>query len=171
MTSPTVTLCIPTAADEDVLYRVTSDLDSWEQRTPRPPVPLTREAYRARRDAAPGHDDDVEFIVDADGTAVGRCALFGFDVLARHAEAGIGLLPEARGRGIGTAAMTALVDFGFSRRNLHRIHLVVLASNHAAIAAYAKVGFAVEGRRREHAWVRGEWVDEVVMGLLRADRP
>jgi hypothetical protein len=43
-------------------------------------------------------------------------SLFGFDSYTRHAEAGIALLLGARG--IGTAAITQLVEFGFVRRNL-----------------------------------------------------
>ena len=108
-------------------------------------------------------------LLDVDGRAVGRAALFDFDTFARHAEAGISLVAEARGRGIGTAAITQLVEFGFVRRNLRRIHLQAIASNTAAIRAYEKAGFVTEGRRRQHAWVRGGYEDIVLMGILRAE--
>src|SRR5262249_45205740 len=94
---------------------------------------------------------------------------FDFDGFARHAEASISLLPEARGRGVGTAAMRLLVDFGFVRRNLHRIHLQAIASNAAALRSYEKAGFVVEGRLREHAWVRGRYEDIVLMAILRSE--
>jgi RimJ/RimL family protein N-acetyltransferase len=82
----------------------------------------------------------VSFVVDIDGTAVGSASLFEFDSFARHAEAGISLVPDARGRGIGTAAIAQLVEFGFVRRNLRRIHLQAIASNTGAIRAYEKAG-------------------------------
>src|SRR5206468_10835076 len=110
----------------------------------------------------------VTFVVEVDGTAVGSASLFEFDMFAGHAEAGIALVPDARGRGIGTAAIAQLVEFGFVRRNLRRIHLQAIASNIGAIRAYQKVGFVVEGRLREHAYVRGTYEDIVLMGILRS---
>jgi len=167
---PTVSLRTRTDADLEVLYRIAADLDTWEERNPWAPAPLTRERFDARLAAtADATDDNVTFMVDVDGTAVGSASLFGFDPFAGHAEAGIALVPEARGRGIGTAAITQLVEFGFVRRNLRRIHLQAIASNVGAIRAYQKVGFVVEGRRRQHAWVRGGYEDIVLMGILRSE--
>ena len=76
---------------------------------------------------------------------------------------------DARGRGIGTAAIVQLVEFGFVRHNLRRIHLQAIASNIAAIRAYEKAGFVIEGRQRQHAWVRGTYEDIVRMGILRSE--
>ncbi len=169
---PTVTLRARTPDDLDVLFRIAADLDTWEERGPAAPAPATRESFDARLAHAVGSDtaeDSVTFVVEVDGTAVGSASLFGFDWFARHAEAGISLVPEARGRGIGTAAITQLVEFGFVRRNLHRIHLQAIASNAGAVRAYEKAGFVVEGRQREHAWVRGVYEDIVVMGILRSE--
>jgi RimJ/RimL family protein N-acetyltransferase len=154
--------------DEPVLYRLAAELDTWEQRSPKAPGPLTLATFR-RTNAERGDDGSVEFVVTVDGAAVGRCTLFHEDPLARHAEVGIALLAEARGEGYGTAALRLIVEFGFTRRNLRRTYLGVLASNTAAITAYRKVGFVEEGRHREHAWVRGHYEDELTMGLLRSE--
>jgi RimJ/RimL family protein N-acetyltransferase len=163
-----VALRAQTPDDEALLYRLASELDTWEERSPRPPAPLTLESFRAR--AARGDSTgDAEFVITLDGAAVGRCTLFAEDALARHAEVGIALVPEARGRGVGTAALRQLVEFAFRRRNLRRLHLVAIESNVAGLAVYRKIGFLEEGRRREHCWVRGRYEDEVIMGLLRAD--
>ena len=165
-----VTLRPRTEADLDVLYAIASDLGTWDERTPSMPSPLTRAAYEARLGQLDsGSDKGVSFVVEAAGEAVGSVSLFSFDDLARHAEVGIALLPEARGRGIGTAAIERIVEFAFVRCNLRRVHLQAIASNRAAIRAYEKAGFVVEGRQLEHAWVRGGYEDIVVMGLLRSD--
>jgi RimJ/RimL family protein N-acetyltransferase len=163
---PTVSLRARTDADLDLLFGIAADLDTWEERNPSAPGPLTREQYDARL-ARAADEDSVSFVVDVEGTAVGSASLFGFDSFARHAEAGIALVPDARGRGIGTAAIVQLVEFGFVRRNLRRVHLQAIASNTGAIRAYEKAGFVVEGRQREHAWVRGGYEDIVLMGILR----
>ncbi len=164
---PSVTLRARTEADLDVLFRIAADLGTWEERNPSAPAPLTRAEYEAR--LAHESTGDVRFVIDADGVAVGSVSLFGSDELARHAEVGIALVLEARGQGIGPAAIAQLVEFAFVRRNLRRLHLQAIASNLAAIRAYEKAGFVHEGRQRQHAWVRGTYEDIVLMGLLRSE--
>lgn len=158
--------------DLDVLFAIAADLDTWEERNPDAPRPLPRSRFdarltRAAESESPG--DAVSLVVDVDGAAVGGATLFDFDCLARHAEAGIGLVAHARGRGIGTAAIVQLVEFGFVRHNLRRIHLQAIESNVAAVRAYEKAGFVIEGRQRQHAWVRGKYEDIVRMGILRSE--
>lgn len=170
--TPNVVLRPRTDDDLDLLFEIAADLDTWEERNPQAPRPLTRDRFDAR--LARGIDSDapgeaVSLVIDADGDAVGSASLFDFDFLARHAEAGVGLVRSARGRGIGTAAIVQLVEFGFVRHNLRRIHLQAIASNIAAIRAYEKAGFVIEGRQRQHAWVRGTYEDIVRMGILRTE--
>ncbi len=170
--SLTVSLRARTDADLDVLYAIAAELDTWEERGPAGPYAMTRaqwDARQARTADDPSPEDTAAFVIDVDGAAMGGATMFAFDHLARNAEVGITLLPAARGRGIGTAAMIQLVAFGFERRNLHRIHLEAIASNTAAIRSYEKAGFVIEGRQREHAWVRGRYEDIVRMGILRSE--
>jgi RimJ/RimL family protein N-acetyltransferase len=168
ITGTNVTLRAPCAEDADVLYLISSELTTWDQRTPEAPRPLTREAFDARFQKQLS-EGGVEFVIEVDGRPVGRIGLFGEDPLARHAEVGVGLVAEARGRGYGTEAMRMMCEFAFFRRNLRRLVLEVLASNAAAIASYRKVGFVEEGVRREHAWVSGHYEDMIEMGLLRSE--
>lgn len=170
--TPTVSLRSRTDDDLDVLFQIAADLDTWEERNPDTPRPLTRAQFDARLARATSDDgagSGISFVVDVDGAAVGSASLFDIDSFAHHAEAGISLQRNARGRGIGTAAIAQLVEFGFVRANLRRIHLQAIASNAAAIRAYQKAGFVIEGRRREHAWVRGQYEDIILMGILRSE--
>jgi RimJ/RimL family protein N-acetyltransferase len=170
-TSPAVTLRSRTDADTELLFRIAADLATWEERGPSSPAPLTRRAYEARLERldADSSPRQVRFVIEADGDAVGTVSLFDVDELARHAELGISLVPEARGQGIGTAAIAQITEFAFVRMNLRRLHLQLIESNVGALRAYEKAGFVVEGRQREHAWVRGRYEDIIVMGLLRSE--
>ena len=171
-TTPAVSLRPRTDDDLDMLFEIAAELDTWEERTPEAPRPVTRDRFDAQLAKAAedgGSSAPVSLVVDLDGTGVGVATLFDLDHLARHAEAGIDLVRSARGRGIGTAAVIQLVEFGFVRHNLRRIHLQAIASNVAAIRAYEKAGFVVEGRQRQHAWVRGGYEDIVRMGILRSE--
>jgi len=161
-----VTLRSRRESDEDDLYALASDLDSWEERTPRSPTAMSLAEFRDRQSRSTAA---VAFVVEADAELAGQVTVMDEDPLARHAEIGIVLHTDARGRGIGTDALRQVVRFCFVRRNLHRVHAVALATNAASLGACRNAGFVEEGRRREHAWVRGEYVDEVVLGQLRSE--
>jgi RimJ/RimL family protein N-acetyltransferase len=171
ITSGAVTLRPVREDDLDRLYELFADLANWEDREGRPPRPMTRATFL---EWYPRHvlDDTlaVEFAITVDDDRlVGRVGLFGFNALAQHAEFGISLLLSETGRGYGTDAGRAVLEFGFERHNLHRIHLQAAATNERALASYRTLGFVEEGRRREHYWIRGRFVDSVVMGVLRSE--
>src|SRR5438105_4984405 len=92
-----VVLRARTDDDFETLFRLASELETWEERNTDPPSPLTRAAYAARLD---GTTDDLPgaaaFVIEVDGAPVGTASLFGFDMYAQHAEAGISLTAEAR---------------------------------------------------------------------------
>lgn len=169
---PPFTLRAITEADTEILFHIAADLDTWEERSPASPTPLTRDTFMARftRANTDTTSKNVRFVIDVAGSAVGSISLFEFDDLARHAEIGIALAPEARGRGIGTAAISQIIEFAFVRCNLRRAHLQCIASNLGAMRAYEKAGFKVEGCQREHAWVRGHYEDIVLMAVLRGEQ-
>jgi RimJ/RimL family protein N-acetyltransferase len=83
-----------------------------------------------------------------------------------HAELGLGLLGEAhRGRGLGTEAIRLVLSHAFGAMRLQRVHLHVLTDN-PAVRLYERLGFRREGTLRRHAFKRGAWRDQHVMGLL-----
>jgi RimJ/RimL family protein N-acetyltransferase len=75
-----------------------------------------------------------------------------------------------RGQGIGTALLRAAVEWAYSQDGVHKLELEVWPHNAAGLALYAKVGFAIEGRRRRQYRRRnGELWDAIVMGLVLDD--
>ncbi|WP_327055844.1 GNAT family N-acetyltransferase [Glaciihabitans sp. GrIS 2.15] len=160
-----------TGEDLSVLFPLAADLATWEERSPASPGTMSRAKFDEKQSASDLESSEgaVKFAIDVDGVVVGSVSLFDFDNLSRHAEVGIALVSDSRGRGIGTSAISQIVEFGFVRRNLRRIHLQAIESNAAAIRAYEKAGFIIEGHQREHAWVRGHYEDIVVMGILRSE--
>jgi RimJ/RimL family protein N-acetyltransferase len=114
-------------------------------------------------------DKRVPFAVEVAGALVGSVALWGIDLHNRHAHLGIGLGPDARGKGYGSDTCRVLLRYAFSDRGLHRVQLEVLASNEEAIRAYRAVGFVEEGRTRDSGWVEGGFEDEVIMSVLSTE--
>ena len=76
---------------------------------------------------------------------------------------------ENRGKGMGTFAVTSLIEHAFNNMNLRRLELLVLEENIAAIALYTKCGFVKEGIKRLSHLKRGRYVNTIIMGLLKED--
>lgn len=85
-------------------------------------------------------------------------------------EIGIALLPQHRGRGVGTAAQRLLVDYLFDTTPAHRLVAHTEAENIAEQKALEKVGFEREGQFRQTHYRAGRWRDSFAYALLR-DRP
>ena len=81
---------------------------------------------------------------------------------------GMGLVPEARGQGIGTRLMAAALA-GAWARGLTRVQLTVRADNLSAIRLYQRFGFVVEGCLRRDFRVDDEVHDGIVMALLHEE--
>ncbi|MBL8698226.1 MAG: GNAT family N-acetyltransferase [Alphaproteobacteria bacterium] len=108
------------------------------------------------------------YVAIVDDDVAGWC-----DVLRNHGEArshvgtlGIGLVPAARGRGLGTALMRTAIarswEIGFSR-----IELTVRVDNRAAQALYRRLGFVEEGTLLRAFRVDDTYFDAYAMALLR----
>ncbi|GAB2881900.1 GNAT family N-acetyltransferase [Streptomyces mayteni] len=149
------------AADVVTASRATGD--PW-----RPITPGSKESQFAVDDTARGfaHFSVVEL---AGGTLVGTATLWGIDTHNRSAHIGLGLLPSARGNGYGTDVVAVLCHYGFVVRGLHRLQIETLSDNEAMLRSAERNGFVREGVLRSSSWVMGEFLDEVLLGLLVQD--
>lgn len=78
---------------------------------------------------------------------------------------GMGLLPTARGRGVGRRLAQEGIAAALAR-GAERIELDVFASNIRAIALYEQLGFVREGVKRRARKLDGQYDDNVLMALL-----
>ncbi len=88
------------------------------------------------------------------------------------ADFGMCVAPDWRGRGVGSALVTAAVAAARAR-GAHKMSLQVWPHNGPARRLYRRFGFVEEGRlRRHYARRNGELWDAIVMGLvLDEERP
>lgn len=70
-------------------------------------------------------------------------------------------------KGYGTIAIKIMLNHGFNNLNLNRIELKVLETNLRAIRSYEKVGFVKEGLLRNVVFKNGEYINMIVMGILK----
>ncbi len=103
-----------------------------------------------------------------DERPIGDVSLFELDLHNGSAELGIFIGEKGEwGKGYGTDAVNAIVDFGFGSLRLERIWLNVWTENARAMRAYEKAGFIREGTLRHDRYEGGRFTDGHVMSLLR----
>lgn len=148
---------------DDVVNHSRSDNRPW-----RPITPGSKHSRLIVDDTEEGH---VPFsVVELDGgTLVGSAVLWNIDTHNRSAHIGLGLLPSCRGKGYGTDVVAVLCRYGFVVRGLHRLQIETLSDNTAMLRSAERNGFVREGVLRSAAWVMGEFLDEVLLGLLVQD--
>ena len=106
-------------------------------------------------------------VIEVEGIMIGAMTLKNAENLpSRSATFGIIIGdPEYLDRGYGTEASTLLLDYAFGVLGYHKINLDLFEYNARAQAMYEKLGFVVEGRRRENHWSRGRFWDDILMGV------
>ena len=80
---------------------------------------------------------------------------------------GIVLMPEARGRGVGTQAQRLLIRYLFAHTHVVRIEAGTELENIAEQRALEKAGMTREGVLRSTAYRNGRWRDGVMYSILR----
>lgn len=126
---------------------------------------LRRDDYARQREIRWGivrHDDD---------RIIGSCGFHHFDEGYYEgyyrAETGYILNRADWGQGIMAEALSAVLTYGFSEMELHRIEAVIDDANTRSKNLLLKLGFQYEGNLRQRFPFRGGFEDEYYYGLLR----
>jgi RimJ/RimL family protein N-acetyltransferase len=88
----------------------------------------------------------------------------------RFAVIGYGVHGDLRGEGLSAQAASRIINEAFARYpNLKKIRAHTDAENAPSIRVLEKLGFFHEGTLRKNQFVKGNFVDEAIYGLLRED--
>jgi len=113
----------------------------------------------------------TNFAIATAEEAIGGIGLRLLDGLFRNsAELGYWLGEPYWGRGIATAAVSRMVDFGFVDLDLVRLQALVFARNPLSAHVLEKVGFKLEGRMVKGVFKDGENIDALIYALVRDQR-
>jgi RimJ/RimL family protein N-acetyltransferase len=114
-----------------------------------------------------GTINSVIILAESAGQLVGyvdaRGGRFRRNLITAHVV--LGVRAAASGQGVGSGLLSELELWALAHE-IHRLELTVMAHNRRARQLYERMGFAVEGRRRECLLVDGHLVDELYMAKL-----
>ena len=141
-------LRVGTDADVDAITRVCRDPET--QRWTRVPSPYERhhaqEFVEAQwRGAEAPWEGLALTIADLDSDALLGAVGLDVDAAERSADLGFWVAPEARGRGVATAAARRMCALGFERLDLARISMHAAVGNEASNRVAHRLGFRHEG--------------------------
>ena len=161
-------------SDAAVLHaELYEDVETTSRADTRPWRPISPATNAAPFKVADPTDDHAAFSVVelSGGDLAGDAVLWGIDLHNRSAHVGVSLRPAFRGRGLAADAVRLVCEYGFSVRGLHRLGIETLSDNGAMIGVAERLGFVREGVLRRAAWVNGEFLDEVLFGMLAEEWP
>jgi len=123
-------------------------------------------------EAGDKHEEKDFFIQKKDGTKIGLMAHFYVLHVAasmRQLEIGYFLLPNERGKGYCSEAVSIFVDYLFLSKDTGRIQARTDVRNLGSQKVLERVGFRREGTMRQSAFIRGEWRDLYLYSILREE--
>jgi ribosomal-protein-serine acetyltransferase len=111
-------------------------------------------------------NDGFEAALLVDGRIAGGVGFHRVDWVNRSTSIGYWLAADAQGRGLMTAAVTALLDYAFFEWDLHRVIIEVIVGNERSRAIPQRLGFRQETILREAKLVRGSHEDTRLYAML-----
>ncbi len=95
--------------------------------------------------------------------------LHDWDHALQKAEIGYWLTEAHQGKGIVTGCCKVLIGYAFAALRLNKVEVRFVLQNDKSAQIPIKLGFTKEGVLRQSAKLHGQYVDMVVMGMLRKD--
>lgn len=148
----------PRSVDETRAYIETAISD--QQANPR----LT---YDLAITLKPGHSSSHSVL----NGLIGRCGLGIRRPEHREAVVWYVLHPAQWRNGYSVEAVGALLEFGFKKLGLHRIWADCDPRNIASCTVAKRLGMKFEGHLRENYFLKAEWCDTAVYGILEHECP
>ena len=112
-----------------------------------------------------------QFVAIENGSVIGWCDITPMDgpTRAHRGGVGMGILPDARGQGLGRKLLLASL-YAAAPLGLTRIELDVYDDNPRAIRLYEGVGFLREGTKRKAMLIDGTFKNLIMMAIIDFDR-
>lgn len=108
---------------------------------------------------------EINFVIDINGEVAGSIGLSKIE--SHKAEIGYWLAEKFWGKGIMTAAVRLITDFGFNKLKLKRIYAHIFLFNRASARVLEKAGYKKEGLLRKNVIKDGKLMDDYLFAKIK----
>lgn len=133
-------------------------------------IAATEVAKRLSRRGFDTEEGAVSLVVLTEGQPVVDLVSWYTDREHGIAEIGWAGDPAHAGKGFVTESASALLDYLFGELGMHRVAAGIDPRNTASMRVAERLGMQLEGHLRQNEWMRGEWCDTLIYGMLASDR-
>ena len=156
--------------DLEFVYTIENNESIWEvsnTQTPYSRFLIRQYLENAHQDIYEAKQLRLVICKNQDFEAVGLIDLFDFD--PRNNRAGVGILIQNstnRNPGIGTEALDLLIQYAFTKLNLHQLYANIDLENEASLALFTNFGFQNIGIKKQWNLINGRYKDEALFQLI-----
>lgn len=166
MSKTSFTLRLFTLADANSLAEYANNYNIAKNLTNAFPHPYTKDDAVKFIRMVMQHNPVQVFTIDINGRASGGIGLFPqADIMCKNAEMGYWLAEPFWGKGIITAAIRQMVEYGFKTWDITRIYARPFGSNIASQKVLEKAGFILEVRFERTIFKNGVFEDELIYAI------
>jgi len=156
--------------DLGFVYAIENDESIWEvsnTQTPYSRFLIRQYLENAHQDIYEAKQLRLVICKNQNFDAIGLIDLFDFD--PRNNRAGVGILIKNSGdrnSGIGTEALDLLIQYAFTKLNLHQLYANIDLENEASLALFTNFGFQTIGIKKQWNLINGRYKDEALFQLI-----
>lgn len=156
--------------DLEFIYSIENDESIWEvshTQTPYSRFLVRQYLENAHQDIYEAKQLRLAICLKDSLETVGLIDLFDFD--PQHSRAGIGILIQNtsdRNKGIGSEALQLLIEYAFSKLQLHQLYVNIGTDNEPSLQLFAKFGFQKIGIKKQWNKVNNVYKDEALFQLI-----
>jgi RimJ/RimL family protein N-acetyltransferase len=156
------------AEDKAALVAHANNRKVWRNLTETFPHPYTEVDAESWISIANNASPSIHLAIDIEGEAVGGSGVIGGGGIARYtAQFGYWLGEAHWGKGIATAAASAMAKHAFATTKFARLEAPVFAWNPASMRVLEKIGFVREGVLRRSVFKDGQLIDSIMYAKVR----
>ena len=110
------------------------------------------------------------FMILHENVKIGICGLIDIDYKNKNANIAIIIgKTQLHTKGLGTMALSNLLNYGFKEIGLHRIGADVIEYNKTSIRLFEKSKFKIDAVQRDVIWRNNRWWNMYSMSILKDD--
>jgi diamine N-acetyltransferase len=159
--------------DLDFVFSVENNETIWEvsnTQTPYSRYLIKQYLENAHEDIYQAKQLRLAICINKTLKPIGLVDLFDFD--PKNNRAGIGIVineNENRNQGVGQEALSLLINYSFTKLNLHQLFANIGINNVASLNLFAKFGFVKVGTKKDWTYHNGKYFDEEMFQLINTN--